>query len=98
MVLEEFALPPTVIQSIICRPLIQANNFELKAMTLQLLQGIQFHGLPSENPNTHMTSFLEICDNVKYNGGTRGGHTSQIISAIFDRQSQVVANFLTIRL
>ena len=70
MLLEEFALPPTVIQSVIRRPPIQANNFELKVVTLQLLQGIQFHGLPSEDPNTHLTSFLEVCDNVKYNGVT----------------------------
>ena len=39
MLLEEFALPPTVIQSVIRGPPIQANNFELKAVTLQLLQG-----------------------------------------------------------
>ena len=68
MLLEEFALPPTIIQSIVRRPLIQVNNFELKAVTLQLLQGIQFHGLPSKDPNTHLTSFLEVCNNVKYNG------------------------------
>ena len=68
MLMEEFALPPIVIQSVIRRPSIQANNFELKAVTLQLLQGIQFHGLPSEDPNTHLTSFLEVCNNVKYNG------------------------------
>ena len=37
MLFEEFTLPPTVIQSVIRRPPIQANNFELKAMTLQLL-------------------------------------------------------------
>ena len=30
MLLEEFALPPTVIQLAIRRPPIQANNFELK--------------------------------------------------------------------
>ena len=44
------------------------NNFELKGVTLQMLHNIQFHGLPSENPNTHMTSFIEVCDTVKYNG------------------------------
>ena len=70
MLLEEFALPPTIIQSVIHRPPIQANNFELKVVTLQLLQGIQFHGLPSEDPNTHLTSFLEVCNNMKYNGVT----------------------------
>ena len=31
---------------------------------------MQFHGLPSENPNAHLTSFIEFCDTVKYNGVT----------------------------
>ena len=68
MLLEEFALLPMVVQSAIRRPPIQANNFELKTVTLQMLQNIQFHGLPSENPNTHLTNFIEVCDIVKYNG------------------------------
>ena len=68
MLLEEFALPPKVVQSAIRRPPIQANNFELKPMTFQLLQNIQFHGLASENPNTHLTNFIEVCDIVKFNG------------------------------
>ena len=34
MLLEEFALPPIVVQSANRRPPIQANNFELKAVTL----------------------------------------------------------------
>ena len=33
-----------------------------------MLHNIQFHGLPSENPNAHLTSFIEVCDTVKYNG------------------------------
>ena len=53
---------------IIRRPRIQANNFELKSITLQLLQGIQFHGLAHEDPNAHILNFLEVCDTVKYNG------------------------------
>ena len=60
MLLEEFALPPTVVQSAICRPLIQANNFELKGVTLQMLNNIQFHRLPSENPNAHLTNLLNF--------------------------------------
>ena len=68
MLLEEFALPPTVDQSAIRRPHFQANNFELKGVTLQMLQYIQFHGLPSENPNAHLTSFIKVCYTVKYNG------------------------------
>ena len=68
MLLEEFSLPPTVVQSAIRRPPIQANNFELKAVTLQMLQNILFHGLPSENLNMHLTNFIEVCDTIKYNG------------------------------
>ena len=67
MLLEEFALPPTVVQSAIRRPPIQANNFDLKGVTLQMLHNIQFHGLPSENPNAHLTSFIEVCDTLRYN-------------------------------
>ena len=68
MLLEEFVLPPTVVQTAIKRPPIQANNFELKSVTLQMLQNILFHGLPHENPNMHLTNFLEVCDTIKYNG------------------------------
>ena len=53
---------------VIRRPAIQANNFELKSITLQLLQGIQFHGLAHEDPNAHILNVLEVCDTVKYNG------------------------------
>ena len=70
MLLEEFALPPTVVQSTIRRPPIQGNNFELKTVTLQMHQNIQFHRLPSENPNTHLTNFIEVRNTVKYNGVT----------------------------
>ena len=70
MLLEEFTLPPTVVQSAIRRPPIQASNFELKGVTLQMLHNIRFHGLPSENPNARLTSFIEVYDIVKYNGVT----------------------------
>ena len=39
-------------------------------VTLQMLHNIQFHGLPSENSNAHLKSFIEVCDTVKYNGVT----------------------------
>ena len=68
MLLEEFALPPTVVQLAILRPPIQANNFELKGVTLQTLHNMQFHGLPSENPNAYLTSFIGVYDTIKYNG------------------------------
>ena len=34
ILLEEFSLPPTVVQSAIRRPPMQENNFELKIITL----------------------------------------------------------------
>ena len=37
---------------------------------MKMLHNIQFHGLPSENMNAHLTSFIEVCDIVKYNGVT----------------------------
>ena len=67
MLLEEFALPPTVVQMAIRRPPIQADNFELKSMTLHMLQNILLHGLPNENPNMYLTNFLKVCDTIKYN-------------------------------
>ena len=67
MLLEEFSLPPIVVQSTIRRPPIKMNNFELKGVTLQMLNNIQFHGLPPENLNANLTSFIEVCDTVKYN-------------------------------
>ena len=45
MLLEEFTLPPTVVQSAIRRPPIQVNNFELKGVMLQMLHNIQFYGM-----------------------------------------------------
>ena len=82
MFLEEFALPPTVVQSAIRRPPIQANNFELKTVTLQMLQNIKFHSLSSENPNTHLTNFIEVCDTIKYNGGDRRSAQTEIVSVL----------------
>ena len=70
MLLDEFVLPQTVVQTAIRRQPIQANNFELKSVIVQMLQNILFHRLPHENPNMHLTNFLEVCDTIKYNGVT----------------------------
>ncbi|GLU23925.1 hypothetical protein SLE2022_398990 [Rubroshorea leprosula] len=68
--LKEYASPSiegTV--SSIRRPAIQANNFEIKPATIQMIQqSVQFCGLPSDDPNAHIANFLEICDTFKYNG------------------------------
>ena len=52
-------------------PTIQANNFEIKLGTIQMIHNsVEFRGLPNDDPNDHLVSFLEICDTFKYNGVT----------------------------
>ena len=65
--IRNYGRPSAVTPPVIRRPAIQANNFELKSITLQLLQGIQFHGLAHEDLNAHILNFLELCDTMKYN-------------------------------
>ena len=55
--------------SSITRPAVAANNFEIKPAVIQMIQhSVQFGGLPNEDPNAHIASFLEICDTFKANG------------------------------
>ena len=66
--IKDYGRPSAVTPLVIRRPSIQANNFVVKSITLQLLQGIQFHGLAHEDPNAHILNFLKVCDTMKYNG------------------------------
>ena len=44
--------------SCIRKPAVQANNFELKSSYVNMIQNsVQFHGLPSEDPNLHSLFF-----------------------------------------
>src|SRR5262249_39580625 len=53
----------------ITRPVVAANTFEMKPAIIQMIQNtVQFGVLPSEDPNAHIASFLEICDTFKANG------------------------------
>ncbi|XP_063949932.1 uncharacterized protein LOC135152768 [Daucus carota subsp. sativus] len=59
------------IQSSIVMPAIQANTFEIKPSTIQMIQNsVQFGGSPTEDPNMHIRDFIEICDTFKFNGVT----------------------------
>ncbi|WCJ39627.1 hypothetical protein M5689_020603 [Euphorbia peplus] len=52
----------------VVRPLIAANQWEIKPALLNMLtNNVTFYGLPSENPNARLTNFLEVCDTFKIN-------------------------------
>ena len=65
--IRDYDRPPSTTQPVIRRLAIQANNLELKSITLQLLQGVQFTGLPHKDLNEHILNFLEVWDTIKYN-------------------------------
>ena len=47
---------------------IDANNFELKHALISMVQQQHFRDNPSENPNGHLSNFLELCSTIKMNG------------------------------
>ncbi|KAJ4715540.1 Retrotransposon gag protein [Melia azedarach] len=69
-VLRDYAIPTVNGASTsIRRPAIQANNFEIKPAIIQMIQtSVQCNGLAHEDPNAHITNFLEICDTFRHNG------------------------------
>ena len=55
--------------SSIRRPPVRPNNFEIKSMMIQMIQStIQFSGHVHDDPNAHISNFLELCDTFKING------------------------------
>ena len=52
----------------IAAPLIEANNFELKPSLLSAVQQNQFSGGSMEDPNLHLSIFLQYADTIKNNG------------------------------
>lgn len=47
---------------------IDRNDFELKPSLLQVVQQNQFHGIPTDNPNLHLSVFVQYANTVKANG------------------------------
>ena len=68
--LRDYAVPSiNGADSSIRTPPIAANNFEIKPAIIQMIQtSVQFGGLATDDPNAHITNFLEICDTFKHNG------------------------------
>lgn len=52
----------------IAAPAIESNNFELKPSLLSAVQQNQFSGSPTEDPNLHLSVFLQYVDTVEANG------------------------------
>ena len=46
---------------------IDANNFELKSTLINMVHHQQFGGNTSEDPNGHLSNFLQLCGTIKMN-------------------------------
>lgn len=47
---------------------VATNNFELKPAFIQMVQHIvYFDGLQDDDPNAHISNFVEVCDMLKIN-------------------------------
>lgn len=69
-ILGDFMAPLVVqSQSSIVYPPFGQPNFQLKINVIQLFQnGHQYHGMASENPHTHISRFLVMCQHFGYQG------------------------------
>jgi len=66
--LRDFVTPRVHgIISSITRPNVEVDNFELKLALISMVQQCQFGGTPWEDPNLHLSVFLEVCDTLKLN-------------------------------
>ncbi|CAM8901682.1 unnamed protein product [Rhodiola kirilowii] len=68
-VLKDYAAPNAYgYRSPILAPAVDNRDFDLKTSTIQMIQSNQFSGRDHEDPNSHLTTFLEVCDTFKTNG------------------------------
>lgn len=55
-------------RSSILRPIVRANQFEIKQAIIQMILNTVLFGVATTDyPNTHIENFLEICDFFKHN-------------------------------
>lgn len=67
-VLLNYAMPNVNdAQPNIMRPTINANNFEIKPVLIQMVQQEQFGGEPTKDSHVHLANFLEMCETIKMN-------------------------------
>ncbi|CAM8904732.1 unnamed protein product [Rhodiola kirilowii] len=67
--LKDYAIPTAYgYRSPIQLPTVDNRDFDLKTSTIQMVQSNQFLGRDNEDPNSHLTSFLEVCATFKING------------------------------
>ncbi|CAM8893228.1 unnamed protein product [Rhodiola kirilowii] len=68
-VLKDYAAPNAYgYRSPILVPAVDNQDFDLKTSTIQMVQSNQFSGRDHEDPNSHLTTFLEVCATFKING------------------------------
>ncbi|CAM8988458.1 unnamed protein product [Rhodiola kirilowii] len=67
--LKDYATPTAYgYRSPILIPTVDNRDFDLKTSTIQMVQSNQFSGRDNEDPNSHLTTFLEVCATFKING------------------------------
>ncbi|CAM8925383.1 unnamed protein product [Rhodiola kirilowii] len=67
--LKDYAIPTAYgYRSPIQLPTVDNRDFDLKTSTIQMVQSNQFSGRDNEDPNSHLTSFLEVFATFKING------------------------------
>ena len=67
--LKDYAVPSQAEpHNSIAAPAIARNDFELKPSLLSAVQQNQFSGSPTDDPNLHLSVFVQYADTVKANG------------------------------
>lgn len=55
----------------IAPPTTEANNFEIRASMISLIERRQFSGAKNESPHAHLNEFEKYCNTIKVNGVTQ---------------------------